>query len=323
MTSIPTIAALLCMSATQKAWEHIFTKRGTPAILDSFKTLFPYDNLDHWNFSPLHKAVLGVEGFTLSQFVDSSTSVPGVHPDNTDAQQRTALHWAALRGDLSAVELLLNVKADVHVVDEFNCTPLTYAASAAIPRIVELLILSGANVNHVNGRGDSPLHYAARHKDDVESVRILVHAGAEVDRKNPLGNTPFAGAAIANRTAAGKYLLDEGADRYSTNKYGDSPLRETIHHNCHEFLCMLLEDGARYDDTNNHGSSLLHAIALEGDIKTIQIVKAAHLSGLDHQLKNTRGETAMDFCHKRIGAPEGFKEAFSDLVSTLPVTSLS
>lgn len=229
------------------------------------------------------------------------------------------MHWAALLGDLDAVELLLEVDANVHAVDVSNCSPLTYAVSAAVPRMVELLILRGANVNHINQRGDSPLHYAARHKDDLDSVKILVRAGAQVDRKNPLGNTPFAGAAISNRTPAGQYLLKQGANRNSTNKYGDTPLRETIYHNCHEFLDLLLKAGTEYRGTNNGGNSVLHAAALEGDVRTVQMLRSAGLCGLDVELKNAKGETAMDFCQKRLGAPEGFGQAFSELLSTIAI----
>jgi ankyrin repeat protein len=302
-------------SATQKAWEHIFTKRGTPDVLDRLQILFPNDDLEYWMFSPLHKSVLGLDGLLMSDLLGSHSGV--VEVDHRDARRRTPLHWAALRGDLEAVELLLGAGADVDVVDEFNCTPLLYAVSSAVPRIVELLILRRANVNFTNNRGDTPLHYAARHKDDLESVKILVQAGARVDQKNFLGNTPFAGAAITNRVASGKYLLQCGADKQSSNKYGDTPLREAVHHNCHEFLQMLLNVGTRHDDINKSGSSVLHALALEGDTKTVEILRAASMTDLDTQLKNTRGEMPMDVCRKRIGAPEGFKEAFSQLLSTL------
>lgn len=259
-----------------------------------------------------------MEGLLLPQLLEAASDVSDVNI--IDARQRTALHWAALRGDLHAVESLLNAGADVNRTDEFKCTPLHYAVSAATPRIVELLILSGADVHSTDNGDNSPLHYAARHTDDLESVKILIRAGAQVDRKNAPGNTPFAGAAMMNRVTIGKYLLKCGADRYSTNKYGDTPLRETIHHNRHKFLRMLLEDETRCDDINTRGSSLLHALALEGDTKTVRILMAASLNRFDTEQKNYQGETAMDICEKRIRVPEGFKEAFSVLLSTFPLS---
>ncbi|KAI8625412.1 ankyrin repeat-containing domain protein [Xylariaceae sp. FL1651] len=307
------------MSATQRAWEHIFTKRGAPEVLDAFRRMFPDVDLECWQFSPLHQAVLGVEGFSLPAQLKTDAH-PGMI-NATDARGRTALHWAALRGDLEAVELLLDAGADVDVVDEFKCTPLLYAVSSAKPRMIELLILRKADVNFANNRGDTPLHYAARHRDDVESVKVLVQAGARVDCKNSLGNTPFAGAAITNRLSSGKYLLQNGADRYSRNKYGDTPLRETVHHNCHEFLRMLLQTGTRYDDINRSGTTILHALALEGDRETAEILKTFKMTGLDTQLRNAKGKTAMDVCQERVGAPEGFKDAFSELWASLNATS--
>jgi ankyrin repeat protein len=237
-----------------------------------------------------------------------------------DARGRTALHWGAQRGDLNAVELLLNAGADANAVDELNNTPLLFAASSGIPRMVELLLLRRADVNFANKGGDTPLHYAARHRDDVESVRVLIQAGAQVDRKNSPGNTPFAGAAITNKVASGRYLLQNGADRLTTNKDGDTPLRETVYHNCHEFLRMLLQEGTKYDEVNRRGSTILHAVALEGDTETVEILKASGLTGLDPRMKNDRGETAMDVCEKRINAPDVFKTAFSEFLTSLGPT---
>lgn len=262
-------------------------------------------------------AVVGLDGQSL---VAALKAEPAVDIHARDSRRRTPLHWAALRGDLAAVQLLLEAGADVHATDEFESTPLLYAVSTGIPRMVEVLILRGAKVNVTNKRGDTPLHYAARHKDDVETVKILVQAGAVVDRKNPLGNTPLAGAAITNRVAAGLYLLERGADRHTTNKYGDTPLFETIYHHSHGFLQMLLGQGTKYDTVNNTGSSILHAVALEGDVPTVEILRAAGLAGLDIHLRNSRGETAAEVCQKRIGAPAGFVDSIMGLISMLEGT---
>lgn len=213
--------------------------------------------------------------------------------------------------------MLLEHHADVNATDDFHCTPLHYAVSCAFPRIVEVLILRQATVNAVNKRGDTPLHYASRHQDDVETVKVLVGAGAWVDHKNKLGNTPFAGAAITNRVSSGEFLILNGADRHTSNKYGDTPLRETIHHNRHEFLKMLLQMGTKYNEVNKSGSSILHAAALEGNSRTIEILTSFRVSGLDSSLRDNQGYTALELCEKRIGVSDIFKERFSNMVHQL------
>jgi len=303
-------------SPTQTAWEHVFTKKGSPETLDHLRALFPTEDHDHWLFSPVHEAVLGIGGKSPTEMLQTDHGRAIVN--NVDAYGRTALHWSCLRGDLEAVRHLLDAGADVDALDKSQCAPLQYAVSSGIPRIVELLILQRADVNTSNDRGDTPLHCAVRHTDDVETVKILIRAGAQVNRPNFLGTTPFACAALAGRIQSGRYLLHRGADRYVANKYGYTPLRETIHYNCHDFLRMLLETETRYrNDVSKAGSSILHSLALEGDTETVGILRAANMSGLDIDMRNLKGETAMDMCGKRIGAPEGFTEAFSQLLESL------
>jgi ankyrin repeat protein len=305
-------------SAEEKAWEHILTNRGSAADLSQLRVYFPDYDIDRWGFSNLHKAILGLAGHLNSVMLNPPAAFD---IDAPDVRGRTPLHWAALRADLPAVSFLLDAGASVHAVDLTNSTPLSYAVSSAIPDMVQLLIRHGANVNAVNNRGDSPLHYAARHKDDLRTVKMLVNAGALVDSRNSLGNTPFAGAAITNRVAAGRYLLGRGADRYSANMYGDTPLRETVQHNCHDFLKMLLDGGTRYDDVNKRGSTVLHTLALEGDTRTAEILVAAGVEGLDPERRNGDGKAAMEVLEGRARLPSGFNEAFTGLLACLKAPS--
>ncbi len=281
--------------------------------------MFPDVDLDSWMFSPLHQAVLGIGRLCLAEQLRGSGIDPAI-VNAGDSRQRTPLHWAALRGDLKAAELLLDAGACVNAIDRFSCTPLLYAASSAAPRMIELLILRKADVNLSNNDGDTPLHYAARERDDIEVAKILLQAGAQVDRRNFLGNTPFAAAAFFNRPAPGRYLLERGADRYSRNRYGDSPLRDAIYHNCHGFLRMLLEAQTRYNDVNRSGTTTLHAVALEADVETVKILKEFKIAGLDTQMRNITGKTAADICKDRMGPPDGFVREFTELMATLGPT---
>lgn len=117
---------------------------------------------------------------------------------------RTPLFYAAERGRLELVELLIQHKANVnaravpredlgytlsgYVVREFNATneteigetPLHVAAAAGQTAVVRLLIQHGADINASSKSGGTALFAAVRSKH-VDIVRLLVEHGAELD----------------------------------------------------------------------------------------------------------------------------------------------
>ena len=69
-------------------------------------------------------------------------------------------------------------------------TPLHYAAGWGHKEIVELLIAEGADVNAMNGAGQTPLHFAAQ-EGQKEIVELLIAKGADVNAKTNDGETPL------------------------------------------------------------------------------------------------------------------------------------
>jgi len=228
-----------------------------------------------------------------------------------DYKGRTPLHWAATRGDTSAVSFLLDSGADVNVQDEGKATPLILAASSGSVRTIELLLLAGANVLLKDIRGGHALHYVARHQKYIAPVKLLLQAGATVNCRNINGHTPFTGAAIKNRYEIGMYLLQHGADMHMvSNNNNDTPLFESIFHNSYEFLRLLLQEGANHTHVNKSGSTILHAAALEADLETIEILAASRPGGLDADFLDKNGKTALEISRQRVASPDGFQEAF-------------
>ena len=304
-----------CRSPVQKAWEHILTKRGKPSDLKALESLFPEHGIfEMWEFSHIHKVVLGILPINLESELKNEQYRGLVNA--LDFRGRTPLHWAANRGDTSAVEFLLEAGAKTDAEDELRGTPLSLAASSGSVRILKLLILARASIRTMNSQGAQALYYASRHQSDVAPVKLLLDAGAPVDCKNNRAHTPLTGAAITNRERIGAYLLDKGANMHNQGVYGDTPLFEAIIHNSHEFLELLLRRGVKHTGVNNAGSTILHAIAREADIKTIKILAAARLTGLDCEAKDKEGRTPADTLARRVTPPVGVEEAFRTLLST-------
>lgn len=140
----------------------------------------------------------------------------------------TALMLAARTGKMDAVRVLLDHGANVNAIETWGgTTALMWAVSERHPEVAKLLIAGGAEVNAksyfvpaASGRGFegtapsppkpdqkveefasgwmTPLMFAAR-EDDLESARILIESGADVnafggDGKDALGLALFNGS---------------------------------------------------------------------------------------------------------------------------------
>jgi len=84
----------------------------------------------------------------------------------------TVLEWAARKGHIEVVELLLANKADVNASDTDGFTPLYVAAQNGHTEVVELLLANKADVNACRTSGDKPID-AARRNHHSEIVKLL------------------------------------------------------------------------------------------------------------------------------------------------------
>ena len=103
----------------------------------------------------------------------------GVDVNGLDGQAGlTPLSWAALGGQMSAVELLLENGAKVNTSDE-KSTPLHAAAFLGHTEIVDLLLQNGADVNAKNDNGETPLDAVMIDMAITQFVAAFV--GIEID----------------------------------------------------------------------------------------------------------------------------------------------
>ncbi len=85
----------------------------------------------------------------------------------------------------------------IHQYEPEGMTPLHYAAKRGHDNITRLLIDSGADIDFSDGFGRTPLHYAAypyssqKKRNDVESARMLIEAGANINAVDQDNKTCF------------------------------------------------------------------------------------------------------------------------------------
>eukprot|EP00118_Oscarella_pearsei_P016782 m.162474 g.162474 ORF g.162474 m.162474 type:complete len:1102 (+) comp38843_c0_seq3:78-3383(+) len=110
-------------------------------------------------------------------------------PNKKSKLQRTALHYACVRGHESVISLFLDRDVSLNVRDCDGKTPLAMVVERRHHRCMELLLSKGASVNLHDNRQKTPLHNAAA-GGDVRSIEILLGNGARNDVKDENGFSP-------------------------------------------------------------------------------------------------------------------------------------
>jgi len=126
---------------------------------------------------------------------------------------------AAEAGDRATSLRLLSEKADPNTAGPDGTTAIMYASANDDIELVRALIKAGANVKVKNQFGTSAITEAAI-IGSAPIIDALLKAGADANTKTPEGETSLMEAARAGKLEAAKRLLDAGADANAKETWG-------------------------------------------------------------------------------------------------------
>ena len=196
-------------------------------------------------------------------------------PNTALVSGETPLMAAARSGSVEAVRLLLAHGADVNAKERTRGqTALMWAIEQRHASVAKTLIELGADVHarsnvwhqlentagNTNASGDfemahggsTPLFFAAR-QGDVETARVLLDAGADINAAAAAGTSPLVVAAHSDHGVLAKFLLERGADP-SLAGAGYTALHAAVLRGNLDLVKALLERGADPNVVVQHGT---------------------------------------------------------------------
>ena len=152
---------------------------------------------------------------------------------------------AAMKGNKEAVRSLLLKKADVNAPQVDGTTALHWVVRADDLDTVDLLIRAGAKVSTANREGVTPMQLAALN-GNAAIIEKLIKAGANPNAPlTKYGDTALMMAARTGKPAAIKLLLDNGAQVNAKETWGDTTaLMWAVSERHPAAVKMLVERGA-------------------------------------------------------------------------------
>ncbi len=130
-----------------------------------------------------------------------------------------------------------------------------------------------------------PLHEATR-DGDVEQVRALIDAGADLDEQGDNGETALNTAILEGHVAVAVLLIDRGANIGARNKGGFTALHAAAYVNAVEIAERLLDRGADVNDQQNKAGGTALSVASEEGHAGVAKVLITHGADLEAGERN-------------------------------------
>ncbi|XP_052857593.1 histone-lysine N-methyltransferase EHMT2-like [Drosophila gunungcola] len=173
-------------------------------------------------------AVMNEKCDMLNLFLQCGADVAIKGPDG-----KTCLHIAAKLGNVEATQLIVesyrasrNITSFLSFIDaqdEGGWTAMVWAAELGHTDIVSFLLNQEADPNICDNDNNTVLHWSTLHNDGLDTIKVLLQAGADCNVQNVEGDTPLHIACRHSVTRMCIALIANGADLMIKNKAEQLP----------------------------------------------------------------------------------------------------
>lgn len=186
--------------------------------------------------------------------------------------------------------------------EEKTMTLLQAVQQHNVEQVRTLLKQGYANIDETNDKGETPL-LLATHANDVDIAKLLIDAGADVNKQDNIQDSAYLYAGAQGKTDILAYMLAHAKTSEDVyNRYGGNTLIPAAEKGHIDNVKLLLADGrVNMDHQNNFGyTALIEAVALTDGSKLYQdIVNVLLNYGANTELRDNNGKTALDYAKER------------------------
>ena len=235
----------------------------------------------------------------------------------------TALHFAAKRGNLDELKLLITNGANIHAksddgdnfimsaslgtgdcdtvrwlieqgLDVNNCdkegfTAIHKAAQKGKLDVLKLLHTSGGNIHAQIEDGCNTIMLASIGTGDCNTVRWLTEQGVDVNHSNKKGYTAVHDAAQKGNLDVLKLLTTKGADIHAESKDGDKAIiSASLGAGDCDTVRWLIQQGVDVNHSNKEGFTAVHNAAQEGNLDLLKLLSASGANIHAHAVPSCR-----------------------------------
>ncbi|KAJ4233100.1 hypothetical protein NW759_001884 [Fusarium solani] len=217
-----------------------------------------------------------------------------------DGCGRAPIHCAILYDNIDVLEQLMLAGADTIRRDVDSWTPLMMAAENGHEEAAQILLQNDQCRRHIDLQGNTgrtALHWAVR-KASPECVHMLLEAGASVEKRDFIGQTPlhFLVLCQADQQTAHRIirlLQGQHARLDAQESIGRTTLLQAVVKNNAPVLRALVDAGASLNTTTTSYDNILHFAAFYADLETLNYLAEQNLTLIDPRLRDTDGFTPL------------------------------
>ncbi|KAF4503593.1 ankyrin [Fusarium agapanthi] len=145
-----------------------------------------------------------------------------------------------------------------HEDAHWQCNALRWGSEEGLVSVVEKSLDQGADVNYIINHEKETALFPAVRKQYWNMVHLLLARGANVHRRNKVGDNLVYFAVTAGSYDLVKLMLDQGVDPKSHVEGDVPPLLLAVRRGYLDIVRLLFDGGAYIDDSDDWGETPLH-----------------------------------------------------------------